>query len=357
MTLVKLNEKAVIELLMEYGYSNGSEFKTEMWKEDGCIKGGHNTHKAIIRKLECIFEEVSYEGKGKKRIYTLDGLRDEPLADEGGYAGRPPTEYDLLMYEYVMNKLIEDNNYPSTYNKFAKDFGFYTSNGLYGSKAFDMIHKLHKQTPELYNAKEILDEFADTIKKRNSDIVEIAFKRLQKAKRIKVEKVYNFRKLDGKFEIVEKETYERVVKVFQNFLNDNQISMFQFNKIRDKKALSELEKEIMKDAEKLLQQYNVDFYFVSYQVEILDATVHQVVTKEEFNNAYMTRLVDLTIQRQGKYGRKNSSYFWQKYYMVNTFALLRFSGVNGYDLDRIILEELNKRPIAFGHQKDLSNLF
>lgn len=357
MTLVKLNEKAVIELLMEYGYSDGSEFETTMWKNDGCIKGGHNTHKAIIRKLECIFEVVSYQGKGRKRIYTLDGLLNEPLADEGGYGGRPPTEYDLLMDEYVINKLIEENKYPSTYNKFAKDFGFYTTTGLYSSRTFDMLHKLHKQTPELYNAKEILDEFADTIKKRNSDIVEKAFKRLREAKRIEVIEVYNFRKLNGKFEIVEKEAYDNVVQVFKVFLKDNEISMFQYNKIREKKALSELEKEIMKNAEMTLAKYNVEFYFVSYQVQTLDNTVNHVVTKDEFNHAYMTRLVDLTTQRQEKYVRDNSSYFWKKYYMVNTFALLRLSGVSGYNLDKVITEELNKRPIAFGHEVDLSKLF
>ncbi|MFB5088627.1 hypothetical protein PGC35_15705 [Psychrobacillus sp. PGGUH221] len=352
-----LIEKAVIELLIQYGYSDGSEFETSIWKQRGCLKENHDTHKAVLRKLRCIFEEVSYEGKGKKRKYILEGLREEPLTDEGGNNGRPPTNHDFLMDEYVMNKLIEENKFPCTYNKWAKDFGFFSTIGLYHNETFNMIQKLHKQTPELYNAKEILDEFSDTVKKRNSDIVEKAFKRLQEAKRINVVEVYNFRKLDGKFKIVEKETYEKVVEVFKVFLKENEITMFQYNKIREKKALSEMEKEIMKNAEITLSKYNVEFYFISYQVEILDSTIHQVVTKEEFNNAYITRLVELTKQRQERYVRKESNFFWQKYYMVNTFALLRFLGVNGFGLDEIIIEELNKRPIAFGHGMDLSKLF
>ena len=352
-----LIEKAAIELLMKYGYSDGSEFETSIWKTRGCLKENHDTHKAVLRKLSCIFEEVSYEGKGKKRKYILEGLRDKPLIDEGGYNGRPATDNDYLMDEYVFNKLVEENNYPSTYGKYAKDFGFFNTTGLYSGEAFNMLNELHKHTHDLYNSKEILGEFVDTIKKRNSDIIEKAFKRLQGAKRIKVEEIYNFKKINGKFKVVNKETYEHIVNVFKTFLKDNEISLFQFNKIRDKKGLSELEKEVMQNAEVILSKYNIEFYFISYQVEIIDSTIRKIVSKEDFNNAYMERLIELTKQRQERYTKKESTYFWQKYYMLNTFALLRYQGVSGYDLDRIILEELNKRPIAFGHQKDLSNLF
>ncbi|MDF2065090.1 hypothetical protein [Bacillus sp. Cr_A10] len=63
-------------------FCDGSEFETSIWKQRGCLKENHDTHKAVLRKLGCIFEEVSYEGKGKKRKYILEGLREEPLADD-----------------------------------------------------------------------------------------------------------------------------------------------------------------------------------------------------------------------------------------------------------------------------------
>ncbi len=358
MTLVKefYSEREAIELLMEYGFSDGSEFETSIWKARGCLKENHDTHKAVLRKLNCAFEQVSYDGKGKKRRYYLDGLRKEMLEDMGGNIGRRATSNDFIMDEYIFNALVDmKNKTANTYGKWAREMKILDKYSFYSNNILEMLHELHKETPGNFNTSEIRDEFINTITKRNSDIIEKAFQRLQKAKRLEIKIYYNFKKTDGSYKLVSQNEYEKVSNEFTSFLAKEDMDYFRFNKIRNKKRHSERETEILESAKKELAHFDIEFYFKSYDVKILDKTIRQEVSKADFEKAYFDRLIDLTEHRQEVYSKKTREYFWQKYYRLNTLAILRHIGIA--DLDKDIEQELNKRPARFGHTVDLSKIF
>ena len=349
-------EREAIELLMEHGYSDGSEFETSIWKSRKCLKENHATHVAVLRKLACICEEVSYEGKGQKRKYFLIGLREEFIADEGGNNGRRPTDYDLLIDEYVFNQLVSNSNsFPRSYRGWAKTLKLPSVFGLHVDKTYEILRSLHADTSDSYNASEIIDEFIGTMSKRNSDIIEKAFNRLQKANRVKVTKVYNFLGTDGKYKIVTFEEYREVEEEFKSFLEETEITMFQYNKMKDKKFKNEYVSEIINNAKKILALWDVDFYFISFSVDVLDSTVKTNVSYKDCINAYYCRLIELTEQRQERYERVEKTYFTKKYYLLNTLAMLKFIGIEG--LDEKIQTELNKVPKRIEFNKGLSNLF
>ena len=353
---ITVTEREAIELLMEYGYSDGSEFETSIWKARDCLKENHDTQKAVLRKLNCVFEQVSYDGKGKKRKYYLHGLRKEMLEDLGGNIGRRPTDNDFLMDEYIFNALVDmKNKTANTYGKWARELEILDKYNFYANNILEMLLELHKETPVNFNTSEIRDEFINTITKRNSDIIEKAFQRLRKAKRVEVKTYYNFKKIDGSYKLVSQNEYEKVSNEFTSFLAKEDIDYFRFNKIRNKKRPSERETEILESAKTELAHFDIEFYFKSFDVEILDKTIRQDVSKDEFEKAYFDRLIDLTEHRQQGYSKKTREYFWQKYYNLNTLAILRHIGIK--ELDKDIEEELNKRPARFGHTVDLSKIF
>ncbi|MGI2326426.1 hypothetical protein [Planococcus sp. YIM B11945] len=359
MTLIEkefYTEREAIELLMLYSYSDGSEFETAVWKERGALKKNSSTHKAVLRKLNCLFDNVSCEGKESVRKYFLTGLKDQPIKDMGGNIGRRATSKDFLMDEYIFNKLVElKDNSANAYGAWIRELKILESHNFYSKKIVNMIGKLHEETPGLFNASEIRDEFIHTITKRNLDIVENAFQRLEKDKRIELKVFYNFKKIDGSNKLVSKQEYDEVSEEFTSFLKKEETSYHRFNKIRNKKRPSEREIEILESAKKQLAHFDIEYYYKSYQVKIVDETIRQDMNKEEFEKVYFDRLLELTEYRQEKYLGKQTEYFWQKYYKLNTLAILRHIGVEG--LDNEIEIELNKRPIAFGHNVDLSEIF
>lgn len=353
-------EREAIELLMLYSYSDGSEFETAIWKARGSLKGGHATLIAVIRKLNCLFNNVRVEGTGKRRKYFLSGLKDQPVKDTGGNNGRPVATESYLMDEYVFNQLLTAKNVgmSRTHKTWVRDLGL-AQKLDYGSKAmYTMLYELHKATRDSFQTSTIRNEFIAALEARDIDIVEKAFKRLEKAERIKTSIIYNVKRLDGSYDMVSEEEYKLISDLFNEFLSAHDATLFKFTKLKKKKEPTDKEMEILKEAKEHLALNEIDFFFKSYQVKIIDKTVHQAVTREEYDTAYFDRLITLTEHRQNDYTNKDSDFFWQKYYKLNTFAILRFMGITG--LDEAIEEELNKRPVMAFETKnnfDLTEIF
>lgn len=353
-------EREAIELLMLYSYSDGSEFETTMWKSGGSLKGGHDSHKAVIRKLNCLFDDVRIEGKGSKRKYFLNGLKDQPLKDTGGNIGRRITSEGYLMDEYVFNQLLNTTNLgmPRTHKTWVRDLELTHRIGYGAKPMYTMLYELHKDTRDSFQTSKIRNEFINAIEARNIDVVEGAFERLEKAGRIKVDLECNVKRLNGNYETVTPEEYQQISDSFNEFLSFYDTTLFRYTNLKKKLEPSTVEQELLTEAREFLGLDNIDFFFKSYYVKIINTTVHQAVTREEYDTAYFDRFITLTRHRQNDYTKKDSDFFWQKYYKLNTFAILKQMGIKG--LDEEIEEELNKRPVmAFvtTNNLDLTEIF
>lgn len=122
-------KEEAIKLSIELGES-GSEFDSASWKNRGCLKPD-NTLKSLISKLERYFEEVKSNGhRGKKRRYTLIGLRDTPLPKIDNRNGRKMEEEAILLPYVIkqLNELASCGKYETTYKELAKQKFFLTEN-------------------------------------------------------------------------------------------------------------------------------------------------------------------------------------------------------------------------------------
>lgn len=85
---------------MQHGYE-GEEFETAKWKKNGSLDPTSGTFQKLVSKLETIYDNVQWGGKGKKRRYTLAEKKDEVTKREMKYKGTVPKDEDILMQEYI----------------------------------------------------------------------------------------------------------------------------------------------------------------------------------------------------------------------------------------------------------------
>lgn len=101
-----MTEKEAIEFTISKGFE-GEEFETQAWKMGGCLKKD-GTYKKLVKKLECHFERVDVEGKGKNKVYVLIDPKSHPTAMDDKRKGRkmPRKTEDEILTNYVHKMLI-----------------------------------------------------------------------------------------------------------------------------------------------------------------------------------------------------------------------------------------------------------
>lgn len=99
----KLNEYEAIQRTNDKEYIQ-TTLNTSMWISRGALKP--NGQKALIKRLECFYSSVTVEGKGKKKVYILEGEKEKPTKIKHGYVGTVTSDYDLLIDAYIMQEVI-----------------------------------------------------------------------------------------------------------------------------------------------------------------------------------------------------------------------------------------------------------
>jgi hypothetical protein len=330
-------EEQAIYFTIENGY-NGSEFETAAWKQRKCLKPDR-TLKGLISKLETIFDYVEVTGTGKKRKYILKDKKVHITERQYNYKGSVPTPEDETMTEYIFNKLL---TYPKGFNKsfrgWAKCIGFIEPDQLHIEDMIKEIKQTHVNFPVIYNPKEAVSVFLQTLSTRNKDIIEKSFQRLEKDNRIQVTVIYNIKHTDGTYSTIRQLEYEEILSHITTLLESNGVSYYAYSQALTSIHKSENMKLIIKEVAEYLEHYfGIDYLFKSFSISITDKTIKRDVAFDEFNSAYCQRLIKLTLDRQEKKEYKDSIVFWKRFYLLNTFVLLRF--INATKTDELIKEQ------------------
>ncbi|MDE3838642.1 hypothetical protein C0966_04465 [Bacillus methanolicus] len=333
-------EEEAIKITIEHGY-DGAEFQTSVWKQRGCLKN-NGTLKALISKLETIYNNVEMIGNGKKRQYILSDKKDKVTERTFNYKGSVATVKDEIMKEYIFNQLTKFNHeLKQSYKGWARVLGFCDPDSLSAEEMIETIKELHSGFPVLYNPKEVVSIFIQTLDIRNKDVIEKSFQRLQKEERINVKEVYIFKTIEGEYEEVWLETYQDAEESLRDFLESKDVSYYAYIQSVSSFHKSNKMKEIIKEVEEYLsEQFGIKYFFKSFRVKVLDPTIKKEVTKDEFNQAYFQRLIKLSQNRQNKVDYKQSPIFWKRFYLLNTLTLLDYMNVSG--IDELLKEEKKK---------------
>lgn len=323
-------EEQAINITIQHGY-DGSEFETDIWKSRGCLKP-NRTLEALISKLNTIYNHVEVEGKGKKRIYILVDKKDLVEERQFNYKGKVATTEDDIMKEYIFNSLHTKSDFTQSYKGWASVLKFPNTDKLSIEEMVYRIRDLHSGFPIIYNPKETVSKFIQTVGIRNKDVIEKSFKRLEEEGRIKLTEVYNFKTIDGVYEEVTEFEYQETQGYLNKFLQSKDVTYYSYSQSVSSFYKTKKMKQIINQVnEYLSKEFEIEYFFKSFKVEVLNPEVKQEVTIDEFNQAYVKRLVKLTTDRQDKNNYKNSLYFWKRFYLLNTLTLLKFMDVDGID--------------------------
>lgn len=329
--LSSFTEEQAIYFTIENGY-NGAEFETVAWKQRKCLKPDR-TLKGLISKLETIFNNVEVTGTGKKRKYILKDKKLHITERQFNYKGSIPTPEDETMTEYIFNKLL---SYPEGFNKsfkgWAKLLGFIEPDQLSLEDMIKEVKHTHYNFPVIYNPREVVSVFLQTLNTRNKDIIEKSFQRLEKEKRIQVAEIYNIKYLDGTYSTITQLEYETILSYITTLLDSKGISYYAYSQSLTSLHKSKSMKQVITEVDEYLEHYfGIDYLFKSFSITITDKTIKKEIAYGEFNSAYYNRLIKLTHERQEKKEYKDSIVFWRRFYLLNTLVLLKHLKVTETD--------------------------
>lgn len=313
------SEEEAINITIEHGY-DGSEFKTKVWKDRGCLST-NRTMDALINKLKTIYLTVEVEGKGKKRKYILANKKEEITEREYNYKGTVPTVEDGTMKEFIFNHLVErGTGIPKSYNKWGEEFELFQPTS-FSNRLIDEMKELHSGL--YFNPNEVVSEFINAIKNHNKALVHNSFNRLEREGRISQSSVYIFKTVEGNHMEVSKEEYEDAIAFKKDFVDSLGVdfrhyvlSYHSFHKNTDMKSI------IMEVDEQMAKEFNIDYMYEMVKVTIIDNKVLKEIPRDEFIQAYFKKFIKLSKDRQNMDSYKNTKSFWRRTYLMNTLNML-----------------------------------
>ncbi|MFD1736392.1 hypothetical protein ACFSCX_07425 [Bacillus salitolerans] len=338
-------EEEAIKITIQHGY-NGSEFKTKVWKDRGCLST-NRTLDALIGKLETIYHIVEVNGKGKKRKYTLKNKKEEMTEREYDYKGTVPTEEEETMKEYFFHNLLKDGlGFARPYSAWIKEFKLFQRNPFSSEDLMDEIKELHMGV--LVNPKEIVSEFHKAINNYNKSLIENSFRRLEREGRITRSISYMFRTIDGNYEEVDEERYEEATTFKKELVESFDIEYTQYIQASFPFAhRSERMKEIIEEVNKQMEmEFGIKYMYQAIGISVIDEKVIKEVSKEDFDQAYFKKFIKLAQNRQESKKYKETKSFWRRTYLMNTLKILSIilKDKSVFDgLEELLRKELKKK--------------
>ncbi|MEQ6856003.1 hypothetical protein AAHH17_16100 [Lysinibacillus capsici] len=346
----EITEEEAIKLSIELG-ERGSEFGSASWKNRGCLKPD-NTLVSFQKKLERYFEEVVIIGKGKKRKYSLYGLRDTPLPKTNNYNGRKMEEEAMLL-PYVGKKLktlASSGKYETTYKELAKQIFFLIEDEkmklVFVNKLFSILKnttvpkvKVRGIAYKVWESYELnlvstLKNLLDSLKKQEY----VSVTPIYKARYVSIgkEKDYAYYTLSP-LEIKELKSLEE--QVVQSYGMEYKAYQKYF-------ILSQVPDEVLaireKVSETVKEKLEIERYYKAIEIEILDDNIPlECLSDSEIIGVCLERFSRLLTQKVKKDSyQKGLSYDKKFHYLAHLVFMEVMSST--FDYEELIKVELKK---------------
>lgn len=287
--------------------------------------------KALIKRLECFYSSVKVEGKGKKKVYIVDGLRDEPEPIKHNYKPKQLTEYDDVMKEYIHSTLTSHFDKSNTKKElsftwvgWAELFRLPTHKTLNDKQSQQMIKSYfyQKLDEKLYNPREMASEIHHNINKRSVDVVRNSLQSLNREGKIQLTENYFKVNLNEELVEIEESYYNEISSFISSYLKVEGFKVYDYIKYKNSFKVNEkLSKIIDRIDYELEKMYSAKFIFKSFKVELIESSSKDVEIDKMFE-AYYKRLIDLSVSRQNKSNYKDSKIIWRRYYLLNLLIVI-----------------------------------
>lgn len=337
---IKLNEKELIQLTMQYGY-DGSELENKHFQEKGYLKN-NNKYQKFIEKVESICE--SYEKlrkvKGEEHpYYILKGVKEIGKVEKVSEDHRSTAQQDdddKLMAKHLYNSLLSLNkDYPRTLNKWTIDIGGLNPKLI----SMELIHELFDEMYYGADLSNIHHSVTDYIKQRNEKVASKSIKILKQNELIDVEEVYRAITIDTEYITIDKDTYEDWKNQFKEIVEKYEFEMknykFHINK--------EENKEFKDEIEKFQEESGIKTVYIAYKLQIKKRQQPFDITYIDFQATYNDKIIKLITQLP-KCKKEHQLFFSARFKKFNYLMVLKMCNWTIH-IDDTLIEELKPNPI------------
>lgn len=320
-----------------------------------------NQKVALQNELERFYENVEITGGGKRGEVILSEPKDKPTEREFNYKGTVSTDNQELMAEIIFNQLLKqkDNIYKYetglSYSGWANLCGIYNNPNTeeFKEELIGVIQELHEFSDmKSFKPSEVVDEFMKAIERARKASPKNAFNNLRRKGKIKTEKFnikavpldesevvvndeYEEQEVGLKYVVISDEEYKAMKQAREEVLSALNVSLTEYNdNIGKKNRTANMNRAFREVKKRLKDEFNAVFMFESIKVEIIDPAQEPNIYFDDVNGCFFIHFQKLVRDRQNRKDYKTSTYFWKRFYLLNTFAILEYIGFsNGIDYE------------------------
>lgn len=312
---LKLTELEAIHYCIDKGIK-GSEKRLKTFQRLGRLDGEASIN-SLMADLGTLAETVEREKnqkgeflKGKNRIYNLKNPKSKIEKRQKGYMGMQlaKTE-DEILKEYVFNELLK-----LKYQK--SNFGNTHSLTVWAKiiKLIDIENIDRELSRELfsniYSVKEsgrVTTSIVERLKDRNRDTVDLAFKHLEKEKRISRLELYYKKQGDNSVNI-EKNEFEEISEAIRKKAAKHGMEYKKYvGAKRTPQKVSDEDKKIIALVDKMLmKKFDISGVFKMLRIDILNEDERQHIAREQMEKAMIDKTVILSRHNHKKKIKKNN---------------------------------------------------
>lgn len=339
---IEYSEKEAVLITIQYGGFDGSEFKTGVWKRHERLDMDR-TQIALMKKLNTLANKVSLkmneDGKplrGKSRVYIIDDWKESQSKMESNRKGTPLSDEDNIMKDYIFSRLLimhlQQADMNKTINRWAIEIGLENTKEIDANECVNVIDQLHENSDFNKISKYgIVQLFMNKLYERNTSVVSLAFKHLEREGKISLTESYFGRKKDKSVARISYKEYETFSEKREKALREVRSNMTYYNIAKHSTRKNMNQFEVIKQVESYLHdEVDIIDTFKTLNVRILDTKYNSKVSnKAEFLEAYYNKFFTL-IENQQKSNEKTVQgriYFTNKFYRLHMLTLIEALGL------------------------------
>ncbi|KOP80655.1 hypothetical protein AMS59_04590 [Lysinibacillus sp. FJAT-14745] len=341
----------------------------------GCLKKD-GTYKKLVKKLECHFERVDVEGKGKNKVYVLIDPKSQPTAMDDKRKGRemPRKTEDKILTNYVHRMLIvleligkEGGLQSTTYNTLVVKIPFVRN----------QIKTLHDGVAKVFDG-HLSDEKLKSVwsytnwylTDRAKKDIRLAIKHLVADKKIKVKTKWMASEYkSSKKVMIQQKKVDEINEAIRQLAIDHNINYTSYQRSFAFPSVS----QSMRDFQSIVKSYlrvnfGYNYIYEALEIKVLDSTLEENVDYQDAKWVFLHKIYNLVADKvkSDKYLKAQNKgekfhylcillFLRDNLFEVDNHALKEEIECIPYRLLEIISSFEEPKPKGFGRKNSSSN--
>lgn len=317
-----------------------------------------NQKVALVKDMECFYQNVTLTGGGKKGELILKDIKEEISSREDNRKsnGYKESSEEHVMKAIILNELVKGAGKIEGFEHGLSHAGWATFIGIplvEESESFDRAAIEHlescydRKANEWFKPREIVNEFQRAYATIRKSVITNAFQSLEKEGQIETESFWiagyadENRRDHVDFRPISEDKYKEMKATRSQILEQEGSDIGEYF-AHIKKHKNDRMKRIFQAVEDgLMGEYGATRFHESIKVKLIGE--HEVINllppiHSNFMRHFFSRSVTY---RHNRNSYKTSTYFWRRFYLLNTCYLLEFTD-KSTGIDQVMYDSLKE---------------